>query len=346
MQMIIRSFWLKASLVLATVLDSGSAYVHHVRASPRIVIGEFVDRSTVPFYATLYVDFSDDAGTSICGCVLIGNQTVLTAAHCLVRTDEKNAAIVQYAKAMSVRLYGKIRNRVGESLRVDVNSAAVHPLYRGDTLVDDVASFRIPELANLDRDLGVLVNFDRERWETLTEWDKLAVVGVGLDRSGATYSLGGPPKQTYLSRRNCLIPGNGPGHLLGWHLAAVQNDICAGPFNVCDNSGRCQDSCGGDSGGPLFQRLDDNSIVLYGVVSRGFALIHQEPPRVICGLSGDRGGHPGIYTPTDLHKFFIRNFTASIMSLEPRVLSSSGLCMRVAWTHIVLAFLFVLHTSH
>jgi hypothetical protein len=121
----------------------------------------------------------------------------------------------------------------------------------------------------------------------------LAVVGVGLNRFQAL-SLGSP-KIAYLSRRSCSNPV-GYADLRPWGQRWAHDDICTGPFGPCDSDKRCADSCGGDSGGPVYAVADDGSVIIYGVVSRGAGQ---------CGITGNSGGYPGINSPTDQHLAFI-----------------------------------------
>jgi hypothetical protein len=153
----------------------------------------------------------------------------------------------------------------------------------------DIATLEIPGTWVGARDFNVTLNRDRADWDGLQSWNRLAVVGVVLNRLQAL-SLGSP-KIAYLSRRSC---SNQVGYadLRPWSQQWVHNDICTGPFEPCDIDKRCADSCSGDSGGAVYAVADDGSVV----VSRG---------AVQCGITGNAGGYPGINSATDKHLAFI-----------------------------------------
>ena len=222
-----------------------------------------------------------------------------TAAHCLVKDD----ATMRFSDAR-VRLYGSMFS--SDALRLGWGAVAVHPEYDvGGRLADDVAVFRLAEPLAID--LPTL-NRERNAWDALTTWDRLTVVGVGRTSNNAdagSLSLG-TPLYAHLSRRDCERPENLFGEaLLGWSETAHLGDVCAGPYAACRPDGTCADSCRGDSGGPLFAQTSDGNVTLYGLVSRG-------SPE--CGLTGARGGRPGIYTPTDEHWMFM---TTAGETLDP-----------------------------
>ena len=292
-----------ASLV-ASLVATSDAHVHHLRPSPRVILGTSIDASRVPFFCSLHVNFPDDSGTSVCGCALISSTVGATAAHCLVKEG------MSFADAR-VRPYGSAFWTDG--VRLSASGVAVHPEYDvGGFLANDVAVFRLPE--PLAVDVVPTLNRDRATWDALTSWDRLAVVGVGATSNEDPRPLSlGTPLHAYQSRRDCANPENYFGEaLLGWHADVSLGDICAGPYSPCDSEGRCADSCNGDSGGPLFAETRDGNVTLYGLVSRGTAT---------CGARGVDGGAPGIYTPTDEHWMFM---TTVGETLDPRPPSPSS----------------------
>ena len=221
-----------------------------------------------------------------------------TAAHCLVKDGEG------FADAR-VRLYGSAFTV--DVLRLGPGGVAVHPEYDvGGHLANDVAVFRISDPLDVD---APTLNRERRAWDALTSWDRLTVVGVGKTSSEGPLSLG-TPLPAHLSRRDCENPENYFGEaLVGWNLENHLEDLCAGPYEACRLDGTswtCADSCGGDSGGPLFAETEDGNVTLYGLVSRGSSE---------CGARGPDGGRPGIYTPTDVHWSFL---TTAGETLDPR----------------------------
>jgi hypothetical protein len=186
-----------------------------------------------------------------------------------------------------------MRPRDNRVVLLDVSTVRTPSTFRQFDLWDDVATIIIPGTWHILGKVDITLNRLRQNWDHLSSWDRLTVIGVGLDRNQAL-SLGAP-KIAHLSRRTCVDP-IGFGDLLPWDPWWVHNDICSGPFEACDIENRCADSCGGDSGGPLYRVSTNGSVVVYGVVSRG---VEQ------CGSTGRFGGRPGIYAATDLHLPFI-----------------------------------------
>lgn len=281
--------WFIASLLCA----SGASGHLHVHPSPRIVLGQEVTGYSNSAYCTLYVEFSSDSGTGLCGCSLLEEGGALSAAHCFLKEDPLDGSL-EYFRLARVRLYGEAKPADGSLLIVRDEEVNIHPGYSSATLANDIAYLSLPSVALSRR---IVVNDAERLWNSLTLQDALKVVGVGLNRF-QKYSLG-VPKETFLSRRDCENP-EGPGALKGWSYDAHLGDACAGPFHPCVGDW-CGDSCSGDSGGPLFAE-DNGTVLLYGLVSRG----HRD-----CGV---KGGYPGIYTALHRHSSFINQSATGIVT--------------------------------
>ena len=308
-------FWF-VLVCLSLQVKHPEAVVLHVRPSARVVLGLTADPYAIPFYCTLYSEYEDDSGTSVCGCVLLENDRALTAAHCVTKYDGSR---LLRARALFVRLYGDMRPADGELVRLDASSVRVAPDYRHHDLHDDVAVVTIPRTPVVLGVSGVRVNDVRRRWNELTSWDKIHVVGVGFDRHDQL-SLGAP-RVASLSRRSCSNPV-GFGNLLPWTSEVYHDDICAGPFSPCDADHRCADSCRGDSGGPLYKKETNGTVTIYGIVSRGSS---------ICGVTGAYEGRPGIYAATDQYIQFIEDDSLTYLSsYSASFRSPPTLCLLVA----------------
>ena len=271
-----------------------------LRPSPRVILGIEVDHFNVSFYCTLFVDFPSDAGTSVCGCVLVAPDVGLSAAHCFQRalTAAPSAFPDELFSAAHVRLYGQANPVSAALTRLATGGVFVHPDHSTATMRDDIAVFHLPRTPDSAPRLPPLrLNEFAKDWHSLGPSDRINVVGIGKTDNNLL-SLG-LPRVSQLSRRSCSTP-TGLGAFKGWSADAFLGDICAGPFAAC-KAGRCADSCQGDSGGPLYRRAedsDDGTVVLYGVVSRGSE----------CGVVG---GYPGIYTPVHKHVAFVENAARS-----------------------------------
>jgi secreted trypsin-like serine protease len=254
-------------------------------ASPRIILGNVANTfNDVPFYCTLFVEFPSDAGTFVCGCVVYAPGLVLTAAHCFQKQDENFVSA-------SVRLYGPLSRP--ELLFLKPENVAVHPKYfPTSSLGDDLAFFRLPEIEGDVSVPPLVIATDRLEWDSLDPTDKLIVVGIGRTQMG--FLSMGVPLATPLSRRDCAHPV-GFGDLNAWDPSVVGDDLCAGPFEACvvqQYGPICQDSCSGDSGGPLFRQ--GNPPTLFGVVSRGTS------------DCGKKYSYPGIYSTLQSGDEFMR----------------------------------------
>lgn len=287
-------------VLLTTIPFVASVTVHHLHASPRIILGESIGAFPVSFYCTLYVEFPSDSGTSLCGCAVIGNGKVISAAHCFSRVDASDESYKEMFSTASVRFYGSLGTSVAGLIRLHAEDVRLHPKHSAVTLRNDIAVVRFQLPMTRTDPAKVILNLVETRWNSLGETDRLDVVGVGITQRGSlsgqdSFGLG-IPHVTYLSRRDCENP-TGYGDLLGWSRENHLGDVCAGPFSPCVD-GRCADSCNGDSGGPLFYKSDNTTTIL-GIVSRGGK----------CGYTGKDGGRPGIYVPIHKHVAFITSDT-------------------------------------
>jgi secreted trypsin-like serine protease len=313
-------------LLIAAVLCGVQSYTSPLHPSPRIILGQLIDTFDVPFYCTLFVEFPSDAGTFMCGCVIISPGIVLSAAHCFQSEHERFA----YA---SVRLYGQFRNKNRRLVVVDAQKVTIHPSYGPSKAYgDDLAVFQLPETAKEDSLPPLRLSTNPTEWGNLRSVDELFVVGVGRTEwqqtsFSAALSMG-YPLVTSLSRRDCSHP-MGFGDLNAWDPSVVATDLCAGPFDRCVQD-RCEDSCSGDSGGPLYR--PGTPPVLFGIVSRGTES---------CGI---REGYPGIYSMNQIsmmiQNIFSQNFTlATTNNMTATYVLSQNTEMSLATTTKRILFL-------
>ena len=303
---------------ISVASSTSSEVLRHAFPSPRIILGTSLQGFSHSFYCTLYVDFASDSGTRLCGCVIIGSETILTAAHCFEKLDPVDGVSVEYFSAARVLLYGDSR-KADKLLRVQRPNIVVHPEHSVFTLKNDIAYLKISQVQSGSQ---LIIIYEASAWDSLSSHDKLTVIGVGEnERDDIAFSLG-PPQMTHLSRRDCETP-EGYGYFSGWTYAAHLGDICAGPFYACTEE-RCGDSCRGDSGGPLVFE-SNGTITLFGIVSRGDY------------LCGTKGGRPGIYTPSHRHEQFIKQSILSSVTNDEYFIRTSR---RASGSHTLSARLF------
>jgi secreted trypsin-like serine protease len=245
-------------------------------ASPKIVGGTEVSDGKYPFIALMNIQVKSD-GTfwNSCGASLIDQDSVLTAAHCLVGVFDPKKHKLQVYVGRTVRSsnQGQVR---------DWKSISIHPNYNPQNSAYDAA------VINLGRAvMGITpINLATSTQNNLeSPGSKATVAGWG---------------NTFANPPDPPGPSNNPDRM---HEAQVpiysdasaqqalrQRDIVYLPPLMIGAGGKEVDSCQGDSGGPLFTQVSGKYTQI-GIVSSGYG----------CGA-----GTPGIYT--EVNNPSIRDF--------------------------------------
>ena len=195
-------------------------------------------------------------GSHFCGASVIGEQWILTAAHCV---DGESAS------GLRVRVDSVYRNSGGATY--NISQVVVHPSYNDYTQNADVALLRV----------SGTMDVEPIRLANNTADDTIAAPGVygSVSGWGALSEGGSSPNRLQfvevpmLTNASCNVSYNGD---------ITNNMVCAG----YPQGG--QDSCQGDSGGPL---VVDNGgeWVQNGVVSWGHGCARPGKPGVYARIS-------------------------------------------------------------
>ncbi|XP_055301507.1 chymotrypsin-2-like [Sitodiplosis mosellana] len=202
-------------------------------SSTRIVGGVDAQDGAAPFQCSL-----QNRRTHICGCAIISNKWVVTAAHCVYRQIDKRLNI--YVGSNDLKTGGTSYN---------VDKKIIHEQYNNPAYAYDIAVVRVQGSIELN-DKVKTIEYSSEE---VPDGAVLQLTGWGALRAG----------------------GVTPQHLQIIKLNAVQTEKCreiygsSGPApvhdsNICTLNKAGEGACEGDSGGPL---VYNNKLV--GIVNWG-----------------------------------------------------------------------------
>ncbi|KAJ8721366.1 hypothetical protein PYW07_002141 [Mythimna separata] len=251
----------------------------------RIYGGVPTELNEFPWMALLGYKNSSIPITYQCGGTLINRRYILTAAHCII--------------GPIVRKYGHVsKARLGEyDTRTDVDCVSSECADRHQEIAvasayphlgysehdknrkDDIGIVRLATRAEYTYYVQPICLVDnRDRLET---GDDVYVAGWGKTEFEKKSPIKRKIRLSIFDKDACVSKYRRAGALLG------ENQFCAGGVFL-------EDTCRGDSGGPLMRRRPEGVWAAYGVVSFG---------PYVCGSDG----WPGIYTSVARYMDWIKN---------------------------------------
>ncbi|XP_062373685.1 serine protease 27-like [Sardina pilchardus] len=250
-----------------TLLLSTATGLPRLNSRSSIVGGEDAAPGKWPWM--VYLQTYNGTHVSSCGGSLINTGWVLTAAHCL---DE-------YSFRLEPVLVGQLKLLEStDGLYYNVRRVLIHPGYRDDAHVHDIALVQLNEFVDIS-DLVMPVALPTP-WDVFSARSECWVTGWGNVDEG--------------------IPLEGEETLQQLKLPLVDDDTCRMMYPGTNDNQLCagymegaKDSCQGDSGGPLVCKSASGRFVQVGVVSFGQG----------CA----RTGYPGVYTRVISYTKFIQD---------------------------------------
>ncbi|EDW94705.1 serine protease 1 [Drosophila yakuba] len=225
---------------LALAYASGSALRSLDGPGGRITNGENARTDQFPYQVGLSLKIG--SSSAWCGGSLIGNEWVLTAAHCTDGVDS-----VEVYLGSTVRSSPKVKHHVTKS------DIIIHADWNSRTLRNDISLIRIPHVDYS----SAIHNVELPKHEShYASYDGDEVIASGWGRTSDSTSAVA-------------------AHLQYAHMKVISNSECKRTYystirdtNICVSTPAAVSTCNGDSGGPLVLASDK---VQVGLTSFGSA---------------------------------------------------------------------------
>jgi secreted trypsin-like serine protease len=209
--------------------------------SPMIVGGTAVPNGKYPFVAFVML-YRNGKPYASCGGSLIDQDSVLTAAHCLINTTGAKVIV------------GRTDLRKNRGQEIGASRPFIHPRYNGSGYDAGVLKLRRPVKGIKPIKLATAKQNNLE-----TPGRKLTVAGWGLTGFNGTH----PTNRL----RQAQVPVVSDRRAESSYDAVVDPPGYVPPLMIAAGNSSKENACVGDSGGPL---LDSGSRTQVGIVSRGY----------------------------------------------------------------------------
>ena len=271
--------------------DGGPADANDVSSDAeiiaRVVDGSRAQPGEFPFYTAIMDEQFGIINSLVCGGTLIAERVVLSAAHCTDTGAVDKVKVGAYG-APGIGNFGEPYH-VSKVIR-KIN----HPRYDPNTLQYDVALYLLERPVTNQILLNSMMKVDFDH--TIEDGEKVTAIGLGyLDNSGSLPSYLQKVELKYVANWRCRL-----------HWPYLSSDMLCATDPNGGSDGRNQDSCSGDSGGPLLVEGENGAYKQVGIVSYG--------SNAGCGVSA-----PGVYSRVSESSRWIKD---TICALDP----SSNMC--------------------
>ena len=231
---------------------------------PRIIGGEPADFGEYPFMVALLFEPSagNDFQKQYCGGSLIDARWVLTAAHCADFLDSPSEVAVAVDRT-------HLNSTEGQ--RIGVREVFVHPDWDPSVISPDVALLRLSRPVTGVEPIQ-LAGLGDDGFEAAGT--PLTVIGWGNTSTTGQASFPDELREVVVpvvDDTTCDTAYHG--------FVTVETQLCAGEKGI--------DSCGGDSGGPLFATTPSGDPIQVGIVSYGIGCAKQRFAGVYTEVNAD-----------------------------------------------------------
>ena len=271
-----------------------SSFSSEVDMGTYISGGWNVSNAEMPWLVRLSITYAN-AKSETCGGFILDEYWIITAAHCLESVVSVKVSV------------GRINYQWGSSNQseqvqvVPITRLFPHPQYDSGTFLNDIGMVFLPYRLSFNQNVRPICILDEESCtdephgnSTNVDYCATNVISAGWGYDNLMNS----PTTNQLKAANLTIIPHEQCQMMHKDISIFQEQICARGLNLGD------DTCSGDSGGPLFC-YRNNSALAIAVVSFG--------PRN-CGTR-----YPAMYNRVCVHVGWMKSVVRNATSPQPLI---------------------------